>query len=203
MSPLIRVLLIVALLVAVAFPMLALAQDVTQEPSPTVEVVLTATPSPTPVIVEPPPPNPIPDDPNDPPITTPETLLGQIFALLKDGTFIVWAAAGVVLFVGLIKTVAGSFGFEISGTGAVVLTVIVQVIVWLGYAIANYLNAGDAFQRGYLIVVDIARSLLPLFGAIFAGRLFYVQAVKHNVPIAGYRFVPKAQMKSEKPYPPQ
>lgn len=172
--------------------MVATAQDLsTNTPD---AATLEPTITPTPVIVEEPPPNPISDDePAELPVTTPETLLGQLFSLLKDGTYIAWAAAGVVVIVGLLKIIASVLGVTVTGNAAIVLTLIIQVLVWLGYAIANYLNQGEAFKTGYLVVVDIARSLLPLAGAIFTGHLLYQQAAKRNVPIMGYYPKPKAQ----------
>lgn len=177
--------LIVLLMLSISFPVFA--QD-TPEPVPTVETA-TAEPTitPTPVIVEEPPPNPIPDDePGELPVTTPETLLGQFYSLLKDGTYIAWAAAGTVIIVGLIKVLAAGAGFTITGNGAIGLTLAVQVLIWIGYAIANYLNQGEAFKTWYLALVDVARSLLPLAGAIFAGHVGFKAAQKRNVPVLGY-----------------
>lgn len=159
----------------------ALAQEVTE------------TPAPTPVIVEPPPPDPVVELPDDPPATTPENLLGQLFALLKDGTFIAWAAAGVLVIVGLIKTLAGAAGIAIQGNTAVFITIVVQVLIWLFYATANYFGQGDAFKAWYLQIADVLRALLPLAGAIFAGHVAYQQAAKRGVPILGYRAKPKPQ----------
>jgi hypothetical protein len=175
-------LIVIVLMLTLAIP--TFAQDVTDEPAPTQEVV---TPAPTPVIVEPPPPNPIPDDPTEPPATTPETLLGQLYTLLKDGTYIIWAAAGVVVIVGLIKVLASAVGIQISGSGAMLLTLVVQVVIWLAYATANYFGQGDAFKAWYLQVVDVLRALLPLAGSIFAGQIFYKQSVKRAVPVLGFR----------------
>lgn len=151
------------------------------------------TPEPTPVIVEPPPPDPVVELPDDPPATTPENLLGQLFALLKDGTFIAWAAAGVLVIVGLIKTLAGAAGIAIQGNTAVFITIVVQVLIWLFYATANYFGHGVGFQTTYLQLVDVLRSLLPLAGAIFAGHVAYQQAAKRGVPILGYKYKPKVK----------
>lgn len=188
-----RLALVFVLVFTLALPFIVMAQELTLEPSPTAEGTLEPTPSatPTPVIVEPPPPNPIPDDPNDPPVTTPENLLGQLYSLLKDATFMAWAAAGVIVIVGLIKIVASVAGYAIEGNVAVVITLIVQVLIWLGYAITNYFGQGEAFRAWYLALVDVARSLLPLFGAIFLGHIGYQQAAKRGVPVLG--FYPKAK----------
>jgi len=173
----------------VVFPLGVFAQD-TPTPDtigdPVVVDVTTPTPEPTSVIVEPPPPDPVVEEPGDPPATTPENLLGQLFQLLKDGTYMIWAAAGVIIIVGAIKTVAGAVGISIEGNGAIFLTLVVQVLIWLAYAVANYFNQGEAFQAWYLKIIDVIRSLLPLFGAIFLGHLGYRAAAKRNVPIAGY-----------------
>lgn len=179
-------LLIVLLTLSIGLP-IASAQD-TPEPVPTAEMA-TAEPTitPTPVIVEEPPPNPIPDDePGELPVTTPETLLGQFYSILKDGTYIAWAAAGTVIIVGLIKVLLAGAGVTLSGNAAIGVTLVVQVLIWIGYAIANYLNQGEAFKTWYLALVDVARSLLPLAGAIFAGHVGFKAAQKRNVPVLGY-----------------
>lgn len=187
MTRLYRLIVPAMIVFSMALPFVAVMQD---DATPTVEVTLAPTVEPTPVIVEPPPPNPIPEDPTEPPATTPETLLGQLFALLKDGTYIVWAAAGVLIIVGALKTVFGLFGIGIANGAAVLLTLVVQVLVWLGYAIANYFGQGDTFKATYLQVMDVLRALLPLAGSIFLGHVGYQAARKRNVPILGYKFVP-------------
>lgn len=162
----------------------AVAQDeVTPDPF--------ATATPAPVVVEAPPPDPVTEEPGDPPATTPENLLGQLFALLKDSTYMVWAAAGVVVIVGLIKVLASGINHPIQGNAAITLTLIVQVVIWLGWAIANYFGEGESFKLWYLRGVDVIRALLPLAGAIFTGQIFYQQAAKHNVPILGYKVKPR------------
>lgn len=187
---------IFALACLLGLPVLAMAQDSTAV-FPTAESFETATAlaeptiTPTPVVVVDEPPNPIPvDDPTEPPATTPETLLGQLYSLLKDGTFMLWAAAGVIVIVGAFKTFLGAFGVRIEGNTAVVVTLIVQVLIWLGYATANYFNQGEAFKAWYLQIVDAIRSLLPLFGAIFVGHIGYQAAAKRNVPVIGYKAPP-------------
>lgn len=160
-------------------PFGVMAQSDTPTPDPTI--------TPTPIIVEEPPPNPIPDDePGELPVTTPETLLGQFYSLLKDATFMAWAAAGVIVIVGLLKVLLSGVGVTLDGNAAVFVTLVVQVAIWVGYAFANYLNQGEAFKVWYLSLVDVARSLLPLFGAIFLGHVGYKAAAKRNVPILGY-----------------
>lgn len=166
----------------------ALAQDT---PTPDTATVSLVTPTAEPVLVEPPPPDPVVEEPGDPPATTPENLLGQIFALLKDGTYIVWAAAGVVVIVGLLKILAGAAGWVITGNTAVFITLVVQVLIWLVYAIANYFGQGEAFKAWYLQIVDVLRSLLPLVGSIFAGHVLYTQSAKRSVPVLGYKPKPK------------
>lgn len=192
MSPLIRLLLIVSLILLLALPLAAFAQDVTVEPSPTLEDVVTATPSPTPVIVEPPPPDPVVEEPGDPDATTPENLLGQIFALLKDGTYMVWAAAGVLVIVGLIKVVAAAAGVVIQDAWAVLLTLVVQVAIWLVYSIANAAGQGAVFQEWYNRVIDFVRALLPLVGAILVANYGYHKAAAQNAPIVGFKAKPSA-----------
>lgn len=170
----------------VVFPFSLFAQDT---PTPDAEgpaVISLTTPTPTPVIVEPPPPDPVTEEPGDPPATTPENLLGQIFQLLKDSTYMVWAAAGVIVIVGAIKMVLGALGVAIEDNSAVVLTLIVQVVIWLAYAAANYFGQGETFKAWYSQIVDVIRSLLPLFGAIFLGHIGYQAASKRNVPVIGY-----------------
>lgn len=127
-------------------------------------------------------PPPVEEPPEETPVTPPEELLGLLFSLIKDATYIVWASAGVVVIVGLLKTV-----FKFSGSTAVLVTLVVQVAVWLGYAIANYFGAGEVFQKNYLILVDIGRSLLPLAGAIFGSRMLYNAAAQRSVPVLGFR----------------
>jgi len=149
-------------------------------------VTVEPTITPTPVIVEVPPPVPVTEEPGDPPATTPENLLGQLFALLKDSTFMIWAAAGVIVIVGAIKTIAGAIGISIADNGAILLTLFVQVAIWLGYAVANYFGQGETFKAWYSQIIDVVRSLLPLFGAIFLGHIGYQAAAKRNVPVIGY-----------------
>lgn len=189
---LIPIALIMLVMLVALLPALMLAQDVTEEPTlvatdPAPEPTAVVTPEPT----ETPP--PVEEPPQETPATTPAELLGQLFSLLNDATYIAWASAGVVVVVGLLKSV-----FQFSGTAAVLVTLIVQVVVWLGYAIANYFGAGEAFQKGYLIFVDIGRSLLPLAGSIFGSQLLYKAAAKRNVPILGYR-APEKWPKSSPP----
>lgn len=172
--------LLLALLANVQW--VALAQEVTDEPTlvvtdPAPEPTAVFTPQPT---EEPPP--PVEEPPEDTPVTEPQELLGLLFSLLKDATYIAWASAGVVVVVGLLKSI-----FQFSGSVAVLVTLVVQVVVWIGYAIANYFGAGETFQKGYLIAVDIGRSLLPLAGSIFMGQVIYKASAKRDVPILGYR----------------
>lgn len=191
------VILLVFLLASVFLgAVLVSAQDATAV-FPTAESFETATAlaeptiTPTPVIVQPPPPDPVTEEPGDPPATTPENLLGQLFSLLKDATFIVWAAAGVIVIVGAIKTVLGAIGIRIEGNLAVIITLIVQVLIWLGYTVANYVGQGETFKAFYLQVVDVIRSLLPLFGAIFLGHIGYQAAAARKIPVLGYKAPPK------------
>lgn len=198
MSRFIRTFIVAWLVFSIALSLPALAQESTEQP--TLEFV-TSTPAPTveptPVIVEPPPPNPIPDDPTEPPATTPETLLGQLYALLKDGTYIVWAAAGVLVIVGAIKSLLGIFGINIVNSAAALLALGVQVAIWLGYAVANYFGQGDTFKATYLQVIDVIRALLPLAGSIFLGHVFYKAAAKREVPVIGFRADHSAALKAQ------
>src|SRR5688500_11793959 len=103
--------LIASLLFVLAIAAPVMGQESTETPTPEVTETLAPTITPTPVIVEEPPPNPIPpDEPGELPVTTPETLLGQFYSLLKDGTYIAWAAAGTVIIVGLIKVLLSGAG---------------------------------------------------------------------------------------------
>lgn len=178
-----KILSMILIVVAMMLPFgLLLAQEVTDEPTlivtdPAPEPTAVFTPEPT---EEPPP--PVEEPPEDTPVTEPQELLGLLFSLLKDATYIAWASAGVVVVVGLLKSI-----FQFSGSVAVLVTLVVQVVVWIGYAIANYFGAGETFQKGYLIAVDIGRSLLPLAGSIFMGQVIYKASAKRDVPILGYR----------------
>lgn len=173
------------------------AVAIAQDETPTPDVVLTETPAPTPVIVEPPPPDPVEEEPGDPPATTPENLLGQLFALLKDGTYIVWAAAGVLVIVGLFKIVAQAAGWTITGNTAIFIALVVQVLVWLTYSIANAAGQGAAYQEWYNRVIDFIRGLLPLAGSILAANWGYGKAKALNTPVIGYK--PKAKVKPSAP----
>jgi hypothetical protein len=183
-----RKLLPILLILSMTLPFgMLLAQESTEEPTLT---VTDPAPEPTVIVITPDPvetPPPVEEPPEETPVTEPQELLGLIFSLLKDSTFIVWAAAGVVIFVSLLKMLAQAVGITITGNNAIFLTIVVQVIVWIGYAIANFFSQGEAFKQGYLIVVDIARSLFPLFGSIFAGHVLYTQALKRGVPVLGYK----------------
>lgn len=185
-----RYLLIVLLTLSIGLPVLS-AQD-TPEPVPTVEMA-TAEPTitPTPVIVEEPPPNPVVEDPGDPPAVSPENLLGQLFALLKDSTYMIWAAAGVLVIVGLIKTLASAAGIVIEDNVAVIITLAVQVLIWITYSIANAAGQGAAYQEWYNRVIDFIRALLPLAGAIFVANWGYHKAAAQNAPIVGFKATKK------------
>jgi len=180
--------LALVIILALMLPFAALAQDTPTEPAPTEEVV---TPTVEPIIVEPPPPDPVVEEPGDPDATTPENLLGQIFALLKDGTYMVWAAAGVLVIVGLIKTLASAAGIVIEGNTAIFITLVVQVIIWLLYSVANSFGQGEAFQEWYNRVIDLIRALLPLAGAIFVANWGYHKAAAAKTPIVGFKAVKK------------
>ncbi len=174
-----KYILVLVLALTLMLPFAALAQDVE------------ATPEPTPIIVQPPPPDPVTEEPGDPPATTPENLLGQLFAVLKDGTYMVWAAAGVLVIVGMIKTIASAAGWVIEGNTAVFITLVVQVLIWITYSIANAAGQGAAYQEWYNRVIDFIRALLPLAGAIFVANWGYHKAARQNTPIVGFKAKPK------------
>ena len=178
---------VLVLILAFMLPFAALAQETTPEP--------------TPVIVESPPPDPVTETPGDPPATTPETLLGQLYSVLKDFTYIAWAAAGVVVIVGLLKIVLSVAGVSLTGNAAILLTLVVQVLIWLAYSVANYFGQGETFQAWYLNVVDVFRSLLPLAGALFAGHVLYTKAQAAGVPVLGFKPAPKLKPATRPPAP--
>lgn len=171
------------------------AQDVTEEPTLTATdpvPELTPVVEPT-VIVVTPDPTPVPpvEPPEELPPTPPEDVLSRLLALLNDASYIVWAAAGVVIITGAIKMLAGLAGIRIEGVAAALLALFIQVAVWLAYTVANSFGAGEAFRTQYNNVVDVIRSLLPLVGSIFGGHVLYQAAAKRNVPILGYHAPPK------------
>lgn len=184
----VMLLVVAGFLIGALLTMTVRAQESTADPvtDPTFATPPVIEITPTPVIVEPPPPNPIPDDPTEPPATTPETLLGQLYALLKDGTYIAWAAAGTVVIVGALKLVASALGIAIYDRAAIFLTLVVQTVIWILYAMANYFGQGDTFKAFYLQVVDVVRALLPLAGSIFAGHIIYQKAAAASVPVLGF-----------------
>jgi hypothetical protein len=184
------------------FGFVASAQDETPAPEPTAEVTPDFTPTPAPP-VEP------PDDPGDPvdeePVTPPVDLLQKLVNLLSDATYIVWAAAGVVILTGLIKVVAAQVGINITGAGAAFLALAIQVLIWLGYSIATYFSQGESFKSLYLTIIDIVRAMLPLFGAVGLGHEFYQLAHRRGWPVLGFKaphpakvnkYPPAAEMKS-------
>jgi hypothetical protein len=181
--------LALVIILAMMLPFAALAQDTATEPAPTEETVVTSTVEP--IIVEPPPPDPVTEEPGDPPATSPENLLGQLFSLLKDSTYMVWAAAGVLVIVGLIKTLASTAGIVVEGSAAVIITLIVQVLIWLTYSIANAAGQGAAYQEWYNRVIDFVRALLPLAGAIYVANWGYHKAAAAKTPIVGFKAVKK------------
>lgn len=197
MSRFVRTFIVAWMLLSLALSLPLHAQESTETPSPEVTATLVPSVTPTPVIVEPPPPNPIPDDPTEPPATTPETLLGQFYALLKDGTYMVWAAAGVLVIVGAIKSIFALFGVNIVNSAAALLALGVQVAIWLGYAVANYFGQGDTFKATYLQVIDVIRALLPLAGSIFVGHVFYKAAAERDVPVIGFKADHSAALKKQ------
>lgn len=180
----------------VVFPFAVYGQDTPTPDAATLEPTI----APTSVIVEPPPPVPVVEEPGDPPAVSPENLLGQLFSLLKDGTYMLWAAAGVLVIVGLIKTLASAAGFVIEGNVAVIITLVVQVLIWITYSIANAAGAGAVYQEWYNRVIDFIRALLPLAGAVFVANWGYHKAAKQNTPIVGFKA--GAKNTPPKPYTP-
>lgn len=178
-----KLFMVIAALLLLSISVFAIhAQEETPVPEPTL---------PAPVVIVEPTPSPIPEDPTEPPVTQPETLLGQLYSLLKDGTYIAWAAAGVTVIVGTLKFLASLVKINITDNGAILLTLVIQVLVWLLYATANYFGQGDAAKALYLQVIDVIRSLLPLAGSIFAGHVIYNASASRGVPIIGFRAVHK------------
>lgn len=165
----------------------ATAQDVE---TPTPDAIVTNTPIPT---LEPTPePTPIPDDPapdpvDEEPVTSPDELLQKLINLLSDASYMAWAAAATVVFTGLIKVIAAALNINITGAGSVLLALTIQVLIWLGYSVANYLGQGEGFKTWYLALADIARAVLPLFGAIGLGHEGYKLAHRRGWPVLGFR----------------
>lgn len=190
------IVLILLVMLLATVPALMLAQESTDEPSPTAEFTLVPTDPAevTPVVTPEPTELPPVDPPEELPPTPPADVLSRLLALLDNATYIIWAAAGVVIITGAIKTIAGLFGFRIEGVGAALLALTVQVIIWIVYSIANSLGAGEAFRTQYEIVIEVIRSLLPLVGSIFGGHVLYQAAAKRNVPILGYHAPDRAKL---------
>lgn len=191
---LIMILLLIAALVVLLLPTNASAQDVTDEPTlvatdpapePTLVVTLEPTETPPPV-----------DPPEELPPTPPADVLSRLLALLDNATYIIWAAAGVVIITGALKTLAFLVGWRIEGIQAALLALVVQVIIWILYSVANALGAGEVFRSQYEIVVEVIRSLLPLVGSIFGGHVLYQAAAKRRVPVLG--FYPPPELKEYK-----
>ncbi len=169
--------------------MFVAAQESTEEMmtlEPTAVATLSSTLVPTPEVTPEPLPDgePIPD--GEPPVTSPSSFLDQLYSLLNDGTYMAWAAAATVIVVGFFKTLLGAAGISVTGSTAVLFALFIQVVIWVGYAIANYLGQGETFRTGYLTLADIARSLLPLFGAVGLGHEAYQFAHRRNWPVLGY-----------------
>lgn len=188
-----KYILVLVVALSLMLPFAALAQDTEVPAEPTAAETVAPTAEPTPIIVEPPPPDPVTEEPGDPPATTPENLLGQLFAVLKDGTYMVWAAAGVLVIVGMIKTIASAAGWVIEGNTAIIITLVVQVLIWITYSIANAAGQGAAYQEWYNRVIDFIRALLPLAGAIFVANWGYHKAAAQNTPIVGFKAKPKTK----------
>lgn len=198
---LLPVFLIVAVLLFAALLPPAIAQEVTE--TPTAEVTEPALETPTAEPTALPTPEPPVEPPEELPPTPPEDVLSRLLALLDNATYIVWAAAGVVIITGAIKTLAYLAGIRIEGVGAALLALAVQVIIWILYSIANALGAGEAFRTQYEIVVEVIRSLLPLVGSIFGGHVLYQAAASRRVPVLGFYPPPKYKAQVEgKNWPP-
>lgn len=141
------------------------------------------TPEPTPVVEQPN--EPLPGE--DEPISTPADLFEQLVKVL-GGTYIGWAAAGVLVLTGLVKMIGQSvFKVNIEGKAAILVSMIFQVAIWVCYSIAVAAGKGDVFKEWYLAVIELARSFLPFAGAIFAAQLGYIGARKINAPVMGYK----------------
>lgn len=161
----------------------AVAQETTETPTP--EVTETPTLEPTPVETPVPDEQPLPGE--DEPITSPGDLFEQLVQAL-GGTYIAWAAAGVLTVAALVKMAAYRFfNITIDGTRAVALSLVLQVLVWATYSIAAAAGKGDLYKQWYLAAIELARSFLPFVGALFAGQFFYDKARQYNVPLVSYK----------------
>lgn len=189
-------LVMIGVLIAVTpiAPTVLLAQESTDEPTlvatepaPEVTVVPTLPPTETPPPVDP---------PEELPPTPPADVLSRLLALLDNATYIVWAAAGVVIITGAIKTLFYFANVRIEGVAAALLALAVQVIIWILYSAANAVGMGETFRTQYELIVELIRSLLPLVGSIFGGHVLYQAAAARRVPVLG--FYPPSQLKEYK-----
>lgn len=190
-----KVLMMFLIALAMTLPFgLLLAQESTDEPTlvatnpapePTLVVTLAPTETPPPV-----------DPPEELPPTPPADVLSRLLALLDNATYIVWAAAGVVIITGAIKTLFYFANVRIEGVAAALLALAVQVIIWILYSAANAVGLGETFRTQYELIVELIRSLLPLVGSIFGGHVLYQAAAARRVPVLG--FYPPSQLKEYK-----
>ena len=185
--------LILILMLVLAFTVGFAVTAHAQAPEPTVEATTPApdvtptaevTPEPTVEL----PPEPLPDEP---PVTTPGDILERLFVVLQ-GTYIAWAAAGVIIVTNLVKMIAAKlpvpFKFIFEGRSAVLLTTVIQVLIWLGYNVARYFGIADQFQGGYLAIIDVLKALLPLLLTFGVAHEVYSLAVRRGWPaLIAYR----------------
>lgn len=167
---------LIALLLVLALPFVAMAQESTAEATP---------PADQPPVENPlPPVEPAPVDD----LTEEATFLENILRLVSDVTYIPSAAAGVIVFTSAISLVLFKvFGFALSGPRRMLLALAIQIVVWVAYVLLTRAGLQSQFNQWYETVVTFVQAILPLFGAVAFGHVGYEKMKEWGVPVLGYK----------------
>jgi len=106
--------------------------------------------------------------------------LNQLGQMLNDLTVVPFLMPLVVLLVGLIKRIPLDVVQSIPANG---IHLAVQVLLWIGYAVATHYGKGLAFENW----VQALTPLLQLVVSYLGGAWLYNQAKQANMPLWGYQ----------------
>lgn len=110
--------------------------------------------------------------------------LASLAGLLNEFTYLATFAPGVVVIVSALKAAAALFKKEVNGTRAVLLSLAIQVIVWIIYQVSVKGGFDLQFQQWYDVAVNVIQALLPL--AVIIGSSHFVYTRTRSVPVLGY-----------------
>ena len=110
--------------------------------------------------------------------------LAGLAGLLNEVTYLAPLAPGVVVIVSALKAIAAIFKKEVNGTRAVLLSLAIQVIVWIVYQFSVKGGFDLQFQQWYDVAINVIQALFPL--AVIVGSSHYVYTKTRSVPVLGY-----------------